>query len=68
MRRLTPKRASNPWPADPPLRPPVRALRVTKDFTCEGLYFHVGQIVSPDNELVQAICREDPHHYLEPAR
>jgi hypothetical protein len=62
MRRLTPRRASNPWPADPPLRPPVRALRVTKDFSCEGLRFREGQLLSPDSPIAQAIHREFPKY------
>jgi hypothetical protein len=62
-----PKRAAPAWPTDPPLRPPVRALRVTKDFTAEGLWFREGQLVSPDNKLVQAIAAEHPE-YLQPAR
>lgn len=65
MRRLTPKRAAS-WPADPPPRPSVRALRVTKDFTCEGLRFREGQLLSPDSPIVQAIASEYPE-YLQPA-
>jgi hypothetical protein len=65
MRRLTKRAAS--WPADPAQRPSVRALRVTKDFTCEGLRFREGQLLSPDSPIVQAIHREFPE-YLQPTR
>ena len=64
--RVSPKQASNRWPADPPQRPSVRALRVVRPFTCEGLAFREGQLVSPDSPIVQAIAREHPE-YLQPA-
>jgi hypothetical protein len=67
MARLIPKRASSPWPADPPLRPFVRAFRVAKDFTCEGIRFHKGELVSHDDPLAQAIHGEFPE-YLVPAQ
>jgi hypothetical protein len=51
----------------PPLRPPVGALRVMKDFTCEELRFREGQLLSPDSPIAQAIHREYPH-YLQPAQ
>ena len=67
MARPTPKRASETWPADQPLRPSFPALRVTKDFTCEGLRFREGQLLSPESPIAQAIHREYPE-YLQPAR
>ena len=38
-----------------------------KDFTCEGLRFREGQLLSPDSPIAQAIFREYLH-YLQPAR
>ena len=66
MSRLTPKRARQPAP-DPPLRPIVPALRATREFTCEGLRFREGQLLSPESPIAQAIHREYPE-YLQPAR
>ena len=66
MSRLTTKRARQPAP-DPPLRPIVPALRVTRDFACEGIRFRAGQLLSPDSPIAQAIHREYPE-YLQPTR
>lgn len=68
MARLTPKRLREEhFPPGPALRPTVPALRVTKDFTCEGLRFREGQLLSPDSLLAQAIHREYPE-YRQPTR
>ena len=65
---LSPGVFNKPDPApDPPLRPIVPALRVTKDFTCEGVRFHEGQLLAPDSPIVQAIHREYPE-LLRPPR
>jgi len=66
MSRLTPKRDPE-FPPDPPVRPSVRALRVQKDFVCEGVRFREGDLVSPDSPLAKAIFAEHPT-YLQPAR
>ena len=59
---------NKPDPApDPPLRPIVPALRVTKDFTCEGIRFREGQLLSADSPSAQALFREYPE-YLQPTR
>jgi hypothetical protein len=42
----------------------VRAFRVAKDFTCEGVRFHKGEPVSPDSPLAQVIHREYPEYFV----
>jgi len=69
MARVMPRvfNKPDPWPADPPLRPPMPAFRVIKDFTCEGIRFHKGQLLALGSPSAQAIHREYPE-YLQPTR
>jgi hypothetical protein len=60
-------RRPDPFPPDPPLRPPVPAYRVKKRFSIEGRIFEEGRLLSLDCPLAQAIHREHPE-YLQPTR
>jgi hypothetical protein len=69
MPRVIPKRARRPDGPDPapPLPPPgIYGLVVTRSFSCEGVSFLKGAVVSVNNELVQRIYAERPD-LLKPA-
>jgi hypothetical protein len=72
--RFVPKRARAPEPLAPddeaPWTPPAPAplhfvprLSVRSSFTCEGVLFREGAIVSAESERVQAILREYPLYF-----
>jgi hypothetical protein len=64
--RLIPKHARQTTStAARPLMP--TALRVTRDFTCEGTRFKAGMLVSADAPLVRRILAEHPTGYFESA-